>query len=530
MQNTLPITPGNPLRNVTGLARQISLPGEHAPLRFPSFPALERTAVMGFNQPATLAVPANTSTALTVFRQATYPVWADQSLQYVYLVDYQTVGAYGIVGTANYEVEHQVLSWTTTTRLASSTVPGLTASASSLLGQPPQAIMGVDSCTSGPEYTFVPGGSTLYLVLSVQTTITTAVGVVVTLEEWNSPGETGAWAPLTGGISAGGQSMMFSLGSSAVGRWIRPQSCAISFGTATNPVTQQAVMTLCVVSGSMNFTSSGTSAGQLTPTFSTVVSHFPLVYPVEFSNSALPWYATRVTAAALLCTNVTQVLNKGGTVLAGRVSPAVQNAWKVSYSYINGLHPAEKAYLPLETGLYTYCPPSTDLVFFGDYTLNTAFAAPAPVFLLSNDSLYNKVFLTAPVASSMACTCTWHIEFRTSSSLFQVGLSGMTLEALHQAQLVLAESGFFFENIEHKQLLAKVVSMAKKYVPEAVSVINPTAGKMLQSLVSRMSNKGTVTPKPGPSKPATTSAKASGITAKPAGKGSKKGKGKGKTK
>lgn len=527
MQSSLPISPGNPLRNVTGLARQISLPGEHAPLRYPSFPALERTAVMGFNAPATLNVPATTNTAITVFRQATYPVWADQTMQCAYVADYRTVSASAsnVADTVSYPMRSQLYGWASSDRAANTgTLVGVSGTPSSTQGQPTYPILGADRGLPGPEFVFVPSGATLAFVVTAEASFAGAYSIDVNTEWWSSPGESAQPAATTLYTTSGQRGTFGSWGTVLQGQWVRPTSIAIAFATGQTLVISQLTVTLAVFTGTAIYAGSAANSGTLSVSPATAVCHMPLVAPIEFLNSALPWYASRVTAAALLGTNVTQVLNKGGTVLGGRVSPAVQNAWTVSYSYINGLHPAEKAYLPLETGVYTYCPPSTDLVFFGDYTSNTAFAKVAPLFLLSNDALYNKIFLNAPVACAMACTCTWHIEFRTTSSLFQVGLSGMTLEALHQAQLVLAESGFFFENVEHKQLLSRVVSLAKKYVPDAVSVINPSAGKMLQSIVSRMSNKGkkTVTPKPGPSKPKTTSAKASGITpSKQKGKGKK---------
>jgi hypothetical protein len=225
---------------------------------------------------------------------------------------------------------------------------------------------------------------------------------------------------------------------------------------------------------------------------------------------------------------VTQVLNKGGTILGGRVSPAIVDPWRVTQSYVNGLHPAEKAFLPLETGVYTYCPPSTDLIFFADHTLVTSGGASAcPTLVLSNDALYNKLYLTtAGVAESLACTVTWHMEFRTSSALFQIGLSGLTLESLHQAQLVLAETGYFFENPKHDAVLNKVISAAKKYAPMAIGAYNPAMGALAKSLVKGKSKSKSVKPKAGPSKPRATTAAASGMTggASKSKKGKKKGK------
>lgn len=77
MQSTLPLPVSHPVRALQGLSKQMALPHEYAPLRFPSFPALERTALMGFTVPGTVPLSASQSTKILVARQAAYPVWAE---------------------------------------------------------------------------------------------------------------------------------------------------------------------------------------------------------------------------------------------------------------------------------------------------------------------------------------------------------------------------------------------------------------------------------------------------------------------
>lgn len=530
MQNTLPLTPGNPLRNITGLARQIALPGEHVPLRYPSFPALERTAVMGFNQPATLSLLTGVATAMTVFRQATFPVWADQLAAYLGVVDYvgeAIIGGLGpmpVGGQVYLKMRTALANWTSKARVAALYSLGVTITGSqSLL---PYPLFGKDG--PGYEYTYLPAGCTVMAVLSTGATASTSIAAKVQLEAWASPGETfssGIFDMSLTGLAVTGASG--SVGPFTSNYWVRVSSVYLREVNVVIDVPSVWALSLVVSNQGLAYASSAVTAGTVTVGgIKADVMHLPLVLPVEFTNSTLPWYATRVTAAALLGTNVTQILNKGGTVLGGRVSPAVQDPFNVLETYINGLHPAEKAFLPLETGVYTYCPPSTDLVFFTDYSLNTAGGAPsAPLFILENDAMYNKMFLrTAGIVESLACTCSWHIEFRTSSSLFQVGLCAMTLESLHQAQLVLAESGFFFENPEHDKVLSKVISAAKKFAPAMVTAVNPVAGRALGALMA--ASRGhkapmAIIPKSGPSKPKATNALSSGMMSVPR-KGKKK--------
>jgi hypothetical protein len=528
MQSVLPLTPGHPLRNVTGLARQISLPGEHAPMRFPSFPALERTALMGFNQPATLVLPASTPVSMTLFRSATYPVWADQSLSLFYAMivrtEYQPARALSSQGNVTYTPQtaytRQVLNNKAATT-GSSKVSGVANNAAMW------PMLGRDG--PGLEYVYVPDGCwfSFVVVQGAGTSNPGATSAVVDFELWLSPGQTTSGQSLVTilGAQTGGMSVSQQV---STGTWIRFSALALAPANA-NDLPNDYYVGLYVANVAFAYIPSGVDTGEVSMIAASSRFHWPLVNPVEFSNSALPWYAARTTAVAVLGTNVSQVLNKGGTILGGRVSPAVLSPWQVTQSYINGLHPAEKAFLPLESGIYTYAPPSTDIANFFDYTINTGGGASAgPRRMLSNDALYNKVYITATaVEEQLACTVSWHIEFRTSSALFQVGMSAMPLEALHSAQLLLAELGFFFENPDHDRLLNRVTAGAKKYVPQLVGMVNPVAGKLLQSMVSRLSAKSDVKPKAGPKTPKGTSVetlKSAGEKKKQNGKGKPSGK------
>lgn len=519
MQTTLPLRPGHPLSNITGLARQISLPGEHAPLRFPSFPALERTAVMGFNQPASLALPASTSVSVTLFRQPCWPVWADYSSSVFYAMSWFCDAISDPVTAANgnvinLEIRNTIGRVILTTTAATNQYAGVTLTG----GTTPTnnyPLIGRDEGLPGREWFYAPAGYYITTVLGGDFAVGSANTGVVTYQRWSSPGElfVGLTANIT--IAAGLMSGAQETAITASG-WYRLASASITINPANTKTGTNHYVTTVVNSANVTFTGSAVSQGVVSFTPTARTAHFPLVEPAEFANSALPWFACKVTAAALLGTNVSQVTTKGGTILAGRLSPNVANAWGATATTISNLHPAEKAYLPLETGVYTYAPPSTDLTFFHDATnVSIPGGTNYPCFMLTNDSMYNKMFITASGADELlACTVSWHIEFRTSSALFQVGLSNLSLEALHSAQLALAELGFFFENPDHKKMLGKVINAAKKYAPDVVSLINPSAGKLLHSLISRTSHGPAVIPKAGPKNPPTTSAKGSGLIPK----------------
>lgn len=519
MQNTLPLTPGNPLRNVTGLARQIALPGEHAPLRFPSFPAVERTAVMAFNQPATLNLPPATPVAVAQFRQAVYPTWADVSGVYcsyaTYLMNMNT-GVSSTVGDSTFHLPSDAVVNVGCQNRAATNLPGVVGSTT--LAK--YGVMGTDRGAPGPDFVYIAPNTSVAVVIAQSVTVTNVVGVQALLETWVAPGEIRDIEVFGSTVALGNTGCFQQLAAySTEGYWMRVKSLQTTPYAATVSLGGQFTVTLMSYSGTATYAPSSTNgnAGTVTIVPATVTSFVPLVIASEFANSTLPWMATRVTASAFLGTNVSQVLNKGGTILAGRLSPAIYNPWRNSQTAITNLHPAEKAYLPLEMGVYTYCPPSTDMVFFGDYTANVDSqlgGTVAPTFLLSNDSMYNKMYITATaVAETLATTTSFHIEFRTSSALWQIGLSAMTLESLHSAQLVLADAGFFFENWTHDSILGKVIAGAKKFVPQMIAVVNPAAGKLAKQVLQYVpeGKSKTIVPKAGPSKPMTTTAKNSGM-------------------
>jgi len=445
------------------LAKQIALPHEFSPQRFPSFPALERTAVMGFNAPLTTNIAAAASNKYIVTRQAAYPLWGPIAVGgaatcYGASVGYSLPVTPAVSGPAftNFAAPDR---WNVGNVAPGDTQVGISGSVAYLL----YPVLGVDPVFGAAPFLYIPSYSGIcgfHFVVSL-TTVQAAKTFSLEYRVWDSPGEARVLRArvITDGTNRGAAVSLAINAESGI--WV--QFAGISTSSTLDTFVGGLNIELVASGPSGTYAGSTSSAGTLTlGTAPSVGILLPLMSPAEFSNSSLPWYSTRTTASAALFTNVTQLLNKGGTVLGGRVAPHVVSPWAVTQSYITGLHPAEKAFLPLETGVYTYVPPSTDMVGFMDYTLDTSMGAkPCPVHRLDNDSLVNILFLTATGAvESMAINMDWHIEFRTTSTLFQVGLSAITIEAFHQAQLALVSAGFFFENPTHGSILSRIAQTA----------------------------------------------------------------------
>lgn len=439
------------------MAQSIALPGKFAPVRYPSFPALERTAVMSFN--ATTSLTANSGTTKVLLtRQAAYPFWAEQTavgcLGYgvVWLGQQKApVAGAAVVEPIPGPYRHisQGVAYTATQETF-----GVSYSGGTPLSYPGNyPIIGIDQQVGGTEFIYVPANSTLFIVLARM--VSGVWSGNFTLELWDSPGQHAQLYSST--FTSAGSFSVSPVGMSwPTNYWIRINSVSATLDGTNH---EQFRMGLFVGSGTVTYTGSTTTMGTFALSASASGNFLlPRAGPTEFANSKLPWYSARTTAAAVLLTNTTKVMNKEGNVLWGRISPSVQNVWSVDSTYINTLHPAEKAFLPLECGTYSYCPPSTDMASFWDYSTNSAFALAVPVFRLDNDSMTNVGFLSDPDgATNLAMSVDWHIEFRTSSTLFQIGLSTAPIEALHSAQLALVQSGFFFDNFDHVAIIGKIL-------------------------------------------------------------------------
>jgi hypothetical protein len=505
----LNLTVNHPARALKDLASQIALPHEHAPVRFPSFPALERTATMAFNTPAALNLSAGATAKGMLTRQAAYPAWFDQAIGSAWIVDYTvTQITTGSTQTnSDYIPANNFKGWSIGARSANATTvgffdPSANGGVRAPWGYP---ILGADSETGPQPWLYVPAGWYLTAVIGTTTTFGTNSAWSLEIEQWNNPGEAVSLPYATNinlettiaANSLSGATPSVPL-SPITGTWIRP-TIIRSTSAAAGRSGGNLYYSLMVATGAVTFVPTTSDQGTFNSvTVPAVTALLPLNSLTEFPNSTIPWSSTRLTASSLLATNVTNVLSKGGTILAARVDPKQYNPWTVTQVILAAKHPSEKAYLAMETGMYTYCPPSTDLANFYDYTGNTASAVPLPMYRLDNDAMVNVFYFNAPAATtaSFAVNIDWHIEFRSSSTLFELGISTVTLETLHQAQLSLVQVGFFFENFDHKAILRSVLSAAKWAAPHLANMINPELGRVVGNLLK---------PSSGPSQPQSTS-------------------------
>lgn len=481
-------------------------------MRFPSYPSLERTAVMAFNASVPYTPPAGTSEVL-LFRQPVWPLWgrADPSVAAgaaTYGISYGMTAISKIGTTVEegvYSEAADIDAWWFQNTTSGSGVPSITNAGGSWPFSSP--VIGVDR--DDIAFVWVPGNS--YLMLSMGA-LPVAYEARVTLEAWASPGDVRIYSTATlvtaSTLTSTGITIPISFNT-----WIRIKSVSISFPAGAGMVAVQP--TLCLGVGLTTappvYTPSATfgswNVAGIPGSRSLLV---PIAQSAEFNNSNLPWRATRLTATAALFTNTTKVLNKEGTVLWGRINPNTTSPFRTSLSTIETLHPAEKAYLDLEQGCYAYNPPSTDLANFYDYVQSFATATSIPRFRLDNEAMVCVAYFTDPDGgTNLAVNMDWAIEFRTSSTLFQIGVSSLPLETLHSAQIALLKAGFFYNNVDHTAIIRAVISGLASLHP-LLRVAAPLAHGLMGA--SSVAVNSRVTQK---NRPKATSGSRSGITLPP---------------
>lgn len=518
-RSVIQFTKTNPLQAMTALEQAISLPHEYSPMRYPSFPALERTAVMSFNVPKTLSFPTGaTSCKGAIFRQAAWPFWCDQTISnfgtmaVCPALDENGAGSGALAGQS-YILLLDDPNYYTTAAVTAGVYPGVSGISTPSWEYP---LFGKHQ---DRMYIYVPAGCYFtFVASSASKSVSTDVTYSVSYEVWTSKSsssrlETGISVATTTNLGT-----MFTPSLSASNCWVRPLDIVVK--ASANIALGEISLAVLVSGGLPTYSPSAATGGLLNLPVNTVSAFFPFASPPEFDVTERPWKDTRTTAASLLLTNVTKVLNKEGTVLAGRLQNRSDGAWNFTSDTLSQLHPAEKAMLALETGFYTYCPPSTDLSYFYDYSHTFAFSGPVvisstmatvPVFALDNDSYANCFVLTdsdPATPSSFAANVDWHIEFRNNSTLFPIGMSSITLEAFHQAILNLVSHGFFFCNFKHRAALKAILNAGRKYAPLALGMLPPPA-RMVATAGLKVADK-VLTKKPNTTPP-TTSAKASGM-------------------
>lgn len=482
------------------MARTIAVPKEHRPLRLPTYPNLERTAVAAFESTGTMSVRTDTTgeappgTVLMV-RSPTYPLWGTFEW---------------IAGSTTGIAVYQRLAATTGGDLSDLILTTFT-TAGDIYYFPDEWTMEVNSSNAALPASRYPvcyyHGRQYVKASQVNNGFVTGVW-------WNWTGSgtinyqvkfealvDGELKEFTGGVNgATGGGSDFLLNSLADNMdFVRPVSLEITSITG-GPV--------LMTTFAMGITTGTSIAGPTAINGSTYRAFLPLFSPPELSTPTV-YESVRATAVGALFSNVTAVLNKEGTVNAIRIPREGNSIWKFnSFSAnVGKVQPKDRYFGPMEKGLYMFASPDSSTETFRDHV--HAAKGTARFYLDGFDyaNLVKFSDLDSTSGSTLALTLDVHLEFRTASMLFPTGFSTVSLESFHVANMALAKQGNFFENPVH---LAAIAGMIKNAVATLGPLVAPHAKaaasavgtyvleRSMKALSNRMSQASLQPSKPAP--------------------------------
>lgn len=475
------------------LAQAIAVPHEHRPQRVPSFPNLERTAVVPTVATGSVAVGSGDQRDFTLIRSPTFPLWTmtNKSTAAAAIFYTATPGGGAGLGFGELKTNNATIVFPKDPYTAFNVSGGDTTWTGQMLRRYPLA-------RSRDGRVFVPvaavNGLNSYSSCSVMFATVQTLAATLTFELWDGTGET--LFVQANSVCTAGTSLDFStnslFGTYAFYRLVSVELTSYTSGTGI------------VSSFTTGINSGGTN---VTPTGAGVWFYGPVFAPPEFNSSRLPYAATRANASGVLLSNVTAVLDKEGTINCARLprtaaprafSGTNANSGSSFTTLIGSVYPKDRYYGPMEKGLYAYTLPdsSTDDFFdcVSDSLAGDGF--PMPYFNLESFEYVSLISFAdlGGNGSTLAITQDVHLEFRSSSMLFPVGYSTTSLESYHLSQMALAQQGVFFENPIHLSAIgglirSAVMKIAPVVAPYAKAAAAAVGNRMISSAVSALNTR-----------------------------------------
>lgn len=432
-------------------------------MRLPVQTGTERTAVLPFQSTGTVVFNVNNTGTVSalLFRHSVSPLWITgvfTSVCTVYNTDaqliiadnsfnWETIRLVGQINWAGVGGSSSFPSWLATTAFAAnSAVPNIPVATDSLLEV---------------DYFWALSG---FACMQIQFPGGVTGNVAAELYQWVSPGEevpsgSGGGYVATISVVGGITQAVFTI-PCAQGwwRWGNIRSDGLSGGTSLS----QAIVRI----------GWSTQGGGLypNPTSGTCVGLWPFNPPPDFGTvSSYPWASTRCNSAAALFTNISQVLEKQGTVLGARLT-AIDSPFNPQPATLATRTPIEKYFGAFETGVYTWSSPSPESQVYrpgyrtGYFSQTGNVVSFVPWVQLADTCYYNSIIFTDTSSTPypmIAVTVDWHIEFRSTSPLFPPMVSATPLETVHQAHLAVGTMNPFTENPKHKGLKGAAQAIAR---------------------------------------------------------------------
>lgn len=466
--------------NGTMIAKTLSLPSDHPPLRLPEMGRVLHTCALKLN--ATQQAAAVQGMYLqsgvqrwAMFQNPVLPVWCDKPLNRGIDIATFSIETLTFPGAASGEPVPQMVS------------------ASDMIGygnwiNGTRASSGIVGVACNRQWVYTPYGSRIQIGVRAVGAISFSGTLQATYEMYDggnvqtttavisTSGDSGfvGWKSVVATISKDGYSWA---------RLAKIESINASYSVAAagNVVFGAE---LCVTPGVLTYDQANVSGGV---EWNTMQPWTPGV-GINSDASTVPYQSSRLTSASLLLSNVTSYLNQEGSILAARINPSTKSPWTFDAATLAGISDTDKANLKLATGVYTFLAP--EILPMRDYYV-VASDGMHPVMYLDDLPYTNVLILSDQNPTSVSnvnVTFSMHVEFMSSLQLFPVGYSHVDPMMYHQALLALARTGFFFENPTHFKDLAKrigaLMSAGWRFAKPALITGAKAAGaSLLQSLL-----------------------------------------------
>lgn len=412
----------NKMRGSGSPSQVIMDPSRYHPSRIPSFPNMERTAVLPFKAVGTVTTDGLVTTqGVMLMNVPCAPAWVSTSATSC-RVDYHEPAVNNVIDstrgtflTSGSWQPNSLNTW------GSITVED---------AQVPIGMVGNDACI------YIPAGALPYVRVEIPDMTSMNGNLIADLKWWvggSSFRHTGLTLSVSGNAYIGvGAPMLDSV-------WMRIDTISTDMNTTINATDYQYSVTAGWLSGGSWALPTGTVR------IWKVLASLP-----EAANSLVPWADTRATAVSCRVTNTSRVMDKEGSLYAARLNIDRNANLFANFSTddLSSVHPDFRYFGPLERGVFTFMPPTANSGRFAPaYLAESSGLTHLPCFELSAVDFVHAIIFDDPANDSrtrMSVMCDWHIEFRCSSTIFDAQVCKLPLEAYHKAILDVSKRPLFY--------------------------------------------------------------------------------------
>lgn len=440
--------------------RYIQYPGTTPSMRLPTYPAVDRTALIDLELDMTvLAGTANGGVTRGFLTKCpVWPIWwernfnSTQNSRPLTSISYDTVLRRTTPDESTYyEVNASMIGYFRDGDSSALNGPGFNTMKSNLDTYYP--VVGRFD-RNNEEWFWCPQGMQLLLTAwftaASNATFAASSSVSFSIDFMNRYGESNNTVVVTATPTVGHLGAGVQLGWGNGNCWARVVGVTVTNTTVGNPGFLNVNVTT-VLDGGVVYTYAGSgatagiwtnpaTAGNTTQTFL-----WPLPTMSAFEDSTVPWSSVCCNAAALDVTNTTKFLNREGTLQVGRIPQEIDtNPWSINAGQIGRLNSRDRGFFRADSPLHMFTVPTSVSGKYYDCANRPIVGdGPYPVQPLSlSEPLYYIIVTDPDGGTNLSLKLCYSLEFRTSSALYQIGLSTVDHNMAYRVNRQLAETPF----------------------------------------------------------------------------------------